>query len=86
MLSAASRSQFDKKNPTKTLHFIKILAQIKNSSKCKCQHRGPKKFCQYISAVIDGHAYIRPRIRLAPSLSRMGFDRVYPVYYEISFD
>ena len=23
--------------------------------------------------------------RLAPSLSRMGFDRVYPVYYEISF-
>ena len=24
--------------------------------------------------------------RLAPSLSRMGFDRVYPVYYEISFD
>ena len=22
--------------------------------------------------------------RLAPSLSRMGFDRVYPVYYEIS--
>jgi hypothetical protein len=24
--------------------------------------------------------------RLAPSLSRMGFDRVYPVYYEISFE
>ena len=24
-------------------------------------------------------------LRLAPSLSRMGFDRVYPVYYEISF-
>ena len=23
------------------------------------------------------------RSRLAPSLSRMGFDRVYPVYYEI---
>ena len=26
------------------------------------------------------------RVRLAPSLSRMGIDRVYPVYYEISFD
>jgi hypothetical protein len=25
-------------------------------------------------------------IRLTPSLSRMGFDRVYPVYYEISFE
>ena len=25
-------------------------------------------------------------LRLAPSLSRMGFDRVYPVYYEISFE
>jgi hypothetical protein len=24
--------------------------------------------------------------RLAPSLSEMGFDRVYPVYYEISFE
>jgi hypothetical protein len=24
--------------------------------------------------------------RRAPSLSRMGFDRVYPVYYEISFE
>jgi hypothetical protein len=24
--------------------------------------------------------------RLAPSFSRMGFDRVYPVYYEISFE
>jgi hypothetical protein len=26
------------------------------------------------------------RLRLAPSLSRMGFDRVYPVYFEISFE
>ena len=24
--------------------------------------------------------------RLAPSLSRMGFDTVYPVYFEISFE
>ena len=32
-------------------------------------------------------AYIhRVEGRLAPSLSRMGFDRVYPVYYEISFE
>ena len=30
--------------------------------------------------------YIAFRPRLAPSLSRMGFDRVYPVYYEISFE
>ena len=28
----------------------------------------------------------RYKARLAPSLSRMGFDRVYPVYYEISFE
>ena len=28
----------------------------------------------------------RALLRLAPSLSRMGFDRVYPVYYEISFE
>jgi hypothetical protein len=27
-----------------------------------------------------------PLSRLAPSLSQMGFDRVYPVYYEISFE
>ena len=29
---------------------------------------------------------INDSIRLAPSLSRMGFDRVYLVYYEISFE
>ena len=29
-------------------------------------------------------SYAQPLIRLAPSLARMGFDRVCPVYYEIS--
>jgi hypothetical protein len=28
----------------------------------------------------------RYKARLAPSLSRMGFDKVYHVYYEISFE
>ena len=41
---------------------------------------------------IQNHIVEYPRVRgcmysrLAPSLSRMGFDRVYPVYYEISFE
>jgi hypothetical protein len=32
------------------------------------------------------HGLSQRPVRLAPSLSRMGFDRVYPVYYEISFE
>jgi hypothetical protein len=36
--------------------------------------------------VNNGRLVGRFPFRLAPSLSRMGFDRVYPVYYEISFE
>jgi hypothetical protein len=52
----------------------------------KCFSDG-KRFTDFV--LLSALLIFRPlwlTARLAPSLSRMGFDRVYPVYYEISFE
>jgi hypothetical protein len=52
------------------IKYIQVIMNVKNVKILK--HAVKMYFCH--------------RYRLAPCLFRMGFDRVYPVYYEISFE